>query len=1151
MDSKTYASLGRGITSGGAMGALYRLVFFLLIPAVVAKGSDDREEWRKNSTKPVATKAIEANTEVREESRDEVSLVQKKLDHYNKRGMNYAAKLVAFQNGSNDDEVRMKRSDALGYKLRFNTIEKTRILLSKTKDPRITSTLLRRLADLYEKQANSEQILFASGAKQGLHKQSIQKAIDVRNDLLRRYRPYISPDIITFSLAENYMMLNDLKRAEANYVEVTKYPKSIFLADAFLALGNIRFEAKNFGSARSHYAKILDIRNTPLFAYAHYKIAWAYFNEGNEEAANNSLIDAIKSSRAMAKSQKRKLDVEEEAIRDLVLFYAESGDPEKAKAYFEGIVGKEDAKEMRYMLARRYFSHDKHRDSFMVASELLNDNPPDNYAGQLLMITLSISEKTKQRNSSLVSAKRLSEWVQNMEKKVAKLPKDPKALKELMKQPGVKAEYEELDMILADAEESMRRLCHRLHYDAQRWNEKQLWSLGKESYEIYFRTYKETAEIAEMRFRYSALLFKLKLNVETVENTNLLLAMIKPENPRFQEALKLRIQAIEQGSPEQRKILDDRKLIAAYDDYAKFFPKESLAVEALYKAAQLAKKEEGPEKAAERFRTIAQNYPQSKLRDSAVKESLATLLTAEKWSTLANESKLLIQIMAGADSGIAGSGAKPDEEALEKNEMYRQLLNARNTALVKIAEDFESQQKFPEAEKAYLDFINSRKNSTLRPMALIKLATLQEQKQLEFLKAIKTWEQIGEEYPNTKEGQIAELERARIHEKILQPKNAVVNYVNFSQKGKTKLHRTAMTNAAVILESIAEWDLAAEHFLKISQTLKAEKAGDKEVAQTAEFSCRNRLLAALEPKDKSVYTKLSECAAVLGRTMGGFEAVMWTIRAAWAMEKAGAEAEAIPLWQKVADSKKLLTSKDEYSIFFALAKTRLVVPELARYRAISFEKTNEKPDANISKKTQALERVEASANEIMKFGTLQHIEFARKVMFSAYLNFGDTLEKAAVPSKLPDADKEALKKGFAEAAGQMRAKAQEYVQVAKNDGQDSSKSARASRAPASEKSYSSLGGKEFKDWLVRASSEASPEAYARLAWHMFNKGEYATARYIAVKWEAALKKAKDVSGEFSAEAQQDFWAQISLKIPTTDPVVKDLQESGAILAKVN
>ena len=1056
----------------------------------------------------------------------EVKRVKRRLKSYKDRGMDYAKDLWTQQNGSNNDEVRQKKSDALGYNLRNRTINKTKSLLSKSKNPRVSATLYKRLADLYDKQANAEQIIYPIGPRAKEYQKNLRRSISIRKKLLAKSRRWIRTDVVLFSLAENYAMLQDSKRAEVYYKRVvSNHRKSIFLSDALLALGNLRFKQKMFSGARNFYRQILSVHGTPLGAYAHYKIAWAFFNEGKEQSAQNSLIDAIRLSQKMSRRQKRRLDVEEEAVRDLVLFYAESGDPGKAKEFFERVVDKERAKEMRYMLARRYFSHDKHNSAYLVATRLLSDKPSDNYVGQLLMITLSISEKTKRRKSSVASAWKLSEWVLRIQKKHA----------------GKKVD-DEIDMILTDAEESIRRLCHRLHFDSQKRRKKGLWQLSKESYEIYFATYKKSKELPEMRYRYAALLFKLKLNPEAHKNTEILLAMVKPTHKRFKEALKLRIQTIEQANAKQRKILTSKKLIFAYDDYVKHYPKDKLAPEALFKAAKVARKSEGAGQAAIRYRLLAKAYPNHKLRNVAIQESLATLLEAKKWNLLAKESKLLIGVVSSANEKSTGKklvkNGKVDRKEFNKSTVFKKLLNARNTAMIKIAEEFEAKKKYKKAQSAYLKFIDSRKNSTLRPLAYVRLASMTENKMRDYMQAIEYWDKIGQEYSNTRQGRNAELEQARIHEKIMQPKRAIANYINHALKGKSTKHRASLANAAVLLESVGDWNRAADTFLQLNKWL-TEKKKTKEAFQAMEFSCKNRLLAASKKISEKVYARLYQCSNYLAKRMSGPNGVLWRVRAAWALEKSDKSEEAIAYWSHIVKDRRQLAKNKNLNIFLAMAKSKLLVARVKKFKQIRFDKSNENPNANITKKSQAMDRLEFFTKDIFKYGTRKYVKLARRALQVAYLDFGDTLLKSAFPSKASPADRKVLKQSFAQAAKQMQEKAKEYAAMAKSD-----KNA-AKKDDPDTRSYPSLSRKEFVEYVERASKDSrDAEAYAKLAWHMFDKGKYGVARYIAGKWAAVIKKREPKAGSpYSPKAFKEFKQQLAIQMPEKDPLLLELQES--------
>jgi hypothetical protein len=220
-----------------------------------------------------------------------------------------------------------------------------------------------------------------------------------------------------------------------------------------------------------------------------------------------------------------------------------------------------------------------------------------------------------------------------------------------------------------------------------------------------------------------------------------------------------------------------------------------------------------------------------------------------------------------------------------------------------------------------------------------------------------------------------------------------------------------------------------------------------------------------------------------------------------------------------------------------MAKSRLLFPEFARYRAINFEKSNENPNANITRKSKALELLEASTVDILKYGTPKQVALARQALHAAYLNFGETLEKSAFPKGLAEVDKEALKKSFQEAAQQMRQKAQEFVAAPKDKAEKTDEKSNEEDTD----DYPNLAGKEFKELITRAANDPKDaESFAKLAWHMFDKGEYATARYVATKWEAALKKGASPSSKFGPDAHSAFWKSLTRKIPMLDPVVVEL-----------
>ena len=104
-----------------------------------------------------------------------------------------------------------------------------------------------------------------------------------------------------------------------------------------------------------------------------------------------------------------------------------------------------------------------------------------------------------------------------------------------------------------ESEEFLRLYGQRLHHEAETTNEHTLWAQARKAYEIYLSVFNEDSEAAEVKFRYAVLLLNRKDNSKAYQTIHELIGKIDNKHPRFQEALKLRIQAIELLSHEDRQ----------------------------------------------------------------------------------------------------------------------------------------------------------------------------------------------------------------------------------------------------------------------------------------------------------------------------------------------------------------------------------------------------------------------------------------------------------------------------------------------------------------------------------------------------------------------------------------------------------------------
>lgn len=1013
-------------------------------------------------------------------------------DLYEESGMDYAKSLYLKLDGTPEDEARGHKSEALNSRVRERGILKLENYLAKNKDARIRRELLHRLSQMHEAQAeitsrrsdvqNKEATIFAS-----------LRASNKYLELLKKEYPNWSPDAVLFNLAENHSKLKENDKAERYYREViSRFPKSSVVADSLLSLGNLYFERQLFETARNFFNRMLDTQEVNLYPYAHYKMAWCYFNESNFPSAVARLEQAIYDSRKLQQDGSKKLGVEEEALSDLVLFFAEYGNPDEAKAYFEKLVSKQKANELRYNLSQRLFDHGKHLLARNVAKQLLAEEPQKEYVNRLYLILISVAERLKDRETGLETEEKLSAWI-----KSEKLAKE--------------------DVSRLETEEYMRQYTQKLHYEAETMKQKEVWAQARKSYEIYLETFPDETETADVKFRYAVLLMNRKEQLKAYQSVSEALVKMDSKHARYKEALRLKIQSVELATADERKKMPDRDLMATYDAYAANYGTEDLGVEAAYKAAGLAKNLEAPEQVASRFRTIAEKFPKHNLAKSALKEALAVLVKAQKWEALRDQSKIMAS-QTDIQSGLLEQDA----------DLKKQIAEAGELSQVKIAEGLEAEGKPQEAKAHYEKILAENPSQTLGVYAFVRLAALDEKTFKKNRDAITHYEQLRERYPSAKESRQAALELARLYEKVNEPLEAVARYRAFAAGGSGKLELQALTNVAVILESLGEREQAADAFFQLKEAMRTAKAPEKDQISALEGACNNSLLALHQNRERKTMQRILDCAKLM--TAADRQPIVWQARAAWAMDQMADSLQAEEGWKKLA-ARNLKATPEAERAYVAMGKVKLLAHSLDDFKKLKFTERNERPEANIGNKTKALETFEKLAENVIKVGTPKQILQAKGMLRAAYLDFAVTMETAAVPSKLNDAEKEELKKSFVTFAKDFhdRAKALET----EPDGRSP-----ASEVTAPELKIASLSGSD--ESLLKSGevpTERAAELFAKKAFDSYKNGRFGEARYYGEKWKRELASAP---AEFNSTQLDRFQAALAEKLPEVDPLSRDL-----------
>ncbi|MGZ3775924.1 MAG: tetratricopeptide repeat protein, partial [Pseudobdellovibrionaceae bacterium] len=184
-----------------------------------------------------------------------------------------------------------------------------------------------------------------------------------------------------FFLGYNYFELGDVKKGSQYYQELTqKYPGSPFVGEAHFALAEYYFENEKWADAYKEYAHLIKEKGHRLHTFALYKGAWCLFRLNKTQQAMAYLEYIIKVGKnetgtdvpgARMVNRNR---LEGEALRDIVVFYSEGGDPAKAASYFRNLVGNDYGPYLE-KLAYQYSDRGNKEASHDIFKLLISQNP--------------------------------------------------------------------------------------------------------------------------------------------------------------------------------------------------------------------------------------------------------------------------------------------------------------------------------------------------------------------------------------------------------------------------------------------------------------------------------------------------------------------------------------------------------------------------------------------------------------------------------------------------------------------------------------------------------------------------------------------------------------------------------------------------------
>ncbi len=266
-------------------------------------------------------------------------------------------------------------------KLMDRGIKQIQYLLSKRPNKETKFQLNLRLATMYlEKSTYLKTVELAKTTKtiKTTRKESLSylyKAIKLYRNLVQNYSNHPEADRVLFSLSFALVIVGS--DSSPNYLLrlIKRFPRSNYIPDAHLALGEYYFDKNVINKAITHYRKVLAYKEHRVYTFALYKLAWCYYNK-RTKSEKESIKNIKKALAALNLVVRQKNSIlKKEAMDDMLIIYADVNWYKQAWQYFMKVATKERFWQMMEKMALIYEKQGNHLDSREIFHSLLKIFP--------------------------------------------------------------------------------------------------------------------------------------------------------------------------------------------------------------------------------------------------------------------------------------------------------------------------------------------------------------------------------------------------------------------------------------------------------------------------------------------------------------------------------------------------------------------------------------------------------------------------------------------------------------------------------------------------------------------------------------------------------------------------------------------------------
>lgn len=835
-----------------------------------------------------------------------------------------------------------------------------------------------------------------------------RKAIQLYDWFLKDFPndPKISQAL--FFLGFNNFELSQFEKGAGYYERLIKqFPRSPFVGEAQFSLAEYYFENEKWVLAYNRYAPLVQNKRHRLHNYSVYKGAWCLYRIGKYDQAlkyMESIIRSGQSSDGEALASKRivnKEKLENEALRDLIVFFAADRKASEAPEYFKRVTVMTNVDSYIEKLA--YFYTDKgNQDAARFSFKYLidqNPNSPNAFEYQYQIVqNYFYAKNTKRFKDELYG------WVKDYGNTSSWAQANQGSSELIGKSYNLR-------------ETTLRNYILQQHQTAQNSRAQFSQDSASEGYRLYIEQFPKSSQIADMHFYYGELLYDMKRYDEATEQYRWVVEN-GTQSKFYAKAGANIIHAAERSLPSDQEFqkrvgnktdplpLDPKaeSFIKVTDWYLTKFPQGEKAAELKFRVGRLYYQHNQFDKANDIFKDVVRQYPKTKYSEYAANLLLDIFNLRKDYIGLEKTGQELLQMPEISQSKAGGEIRGILEKASFKN-----------------AQDLEANKKYLESAQQFEAFAIQNPKSDLALNAKYN-AAINYDRENQTLKAIPLFAAVSESNapgadklkPTAHRLLAKTYQNASLFDEAIKQYRAAIKV-----SPKDPLIPNYYYNIAVMCETLGRNDEAISAYNEYIE-MAPKKSEVKETYFTVAELARkaNRKTMAIENYE----SYLNRGGSDNKKVAISFYELSQLFKRSKPDESEKYQKRIQSLYKRTQDP---VAAK--YAAQFKFEDAKKTAQE---FKAVNLPTDPNKQKKAVETKIELLNRLTKEINNVVQMNSSEEIVSSLELLGEANLHMYHAITRAPLPKGLNEQETKMYKEGIAKIADPFQQKAQESYKLA-------------------------------------------------------------------------------------------------------------------------